>query len=398
MAQFQISSDHFRKMEDPVNQKGKRIRYVFYANAKSIPKEFEDWMATNPREQKMTTNVARAIAQSLDENNNFHELNRGILMSAKKVDFCSQEKKVTITMDDPTVHGNIDGGHTLRAILDAKSSGRLSDQRYVFFEIFVGLESPVELAAARNTSVQVDLKSIEELKESFDVIKEVLKGLSFADRVAYKMNEHYNDKDVPAPIDVREIIAILNMFNQAIYQIISNGRLTETHPIQSYTGKETSLRRFLDLNSNNPNQREVILKNMHGIVADIFELWDLVECNFSVMANRANKRYGTRKYSKHDNGNVVGKSTFEQKDLEYIVPKGLLYPLVGAFRALVQLDDNDKYSWKMPPKEVWEKIGPQLTSIILDEKIDSPDGIAKNSNLWSNLFKEVYIYGHISNA
>ena len=64
----------------------------------------------------------------------------------------------------------------------------LSDDRYVFFEVFTGITSPVELAAARNTSVQVDLKSIEELKNSFDVIKKVYSDLPFSHRIAYKMN------------------------------------------------------------------------------------------------------------------------------------------------------------------------------------------------------------------
>ena len=47
-----------------------------------------------------------------------------------------------------------------------------------------------------------------------------------------------------------------------------------------------------------------------------------------------NKAYGTRKYSKYDKGNIIGKSFFESADIKYIVPKGLLYPLVGAFRAV----------------------------------------------------------------
>lgn len=83
-------------------------------------------------------------------------------------------KLATIILTDSNKHGNIDGGHTLRAIIAAQKSGLISSDRYVFMEIFIGLETPVELAAARNTSVQVDLKSIEELKDSFEVIKKSL--------------------------------------------------------------------------------------------------------------------------------------------------------------------------------------------------------------------------------
>lgn len=76
---------------------------------------------------------------------------------------------------------------------------------------------------------------------------------------------------------------------------------------------------------------------MSPIIKDIFTIWDDVEYNFNVMASRAGKRYGTRKYSRHtENNDIVGYSTFSEKELQYIVPKGILYPVVGAFRALVK--------------------------------------------------------------
>lgn len=390
MAKLVFTADQFKKMVDPVDERSKHIRYVCYANAASIPQDIENWMETNPREQKMTTNVAKTISSSLQENANFHELNRGILLSAESVEYDNQKKQVTIVLSDPSVHGNIDGGHTLRAILEAKKSGVVFNDRYVFMEIFTGLDTPVELAAARNTSVQVDLKSIEELKDSFKIIKECFSDLPFASRIAYKMNEHYNDPSIE-PIDVREIITILNMFNQAIYPIRNNdGRLADLQPVQCYTGKEASLKRFLNLGK---ERREMIITNMRPIIKDIFNLWDAIECNFATMATLSGKRYGTRKYARFADNNVVGRSSFYQKDLFYIVPKGLLYPIAGSFRSLVVVSDN-VYSWVKPPKEVWNSIGSQLASIVLDEKAETPETIAKNSNLWSNLFKEVFIFGH----
>ena len=85
-----------------------------------------------------------------------------------------------------------------------------------------------------------------------------------------------------------------------------------------------------------------------------------------------------------------------QQDLQYYIPKGLMYPVVGAFRALVQRNSDGTYYWKKNPIEVWNTIGSKLVAIVLDEKAENPDVIAKNSNLWSNLFKEVYIYGYMS--
>ncbi|MDD3705062.1 MAG: AIPR family protein [Clostridiaceae bacterium] len=404
MKEFVLSAKSFKRMDDPRDKNSERTKYVCYIQACSIPQEFDEWMETNPREQKMSTNVADKIKESLAENPFFHELNRGILMSAQDVSYDNRTGEVKIVLDDPTIHGNIDGGHTLRAILDAKIGNTLSLDQYVFFEIFTGIDSPVELAAARNTSVQVDLKSIAELEKSFDVIKEVLSPLPFAERVQYKMNEHYqNDKNAEkvSVIDIREIIAIIIMFSQSIYPYkTSTGTLSETQPIQCYSGKEASLRKFLNLGSTietaQKKNREKMIKNMSPILKDIFSLWEVIESSFASKAGDTGRRYGTRKYSKYNNGNIVGHSMLEKKQLQYIVPKGIMYPLVGSFRALVQVDaETGRYHWKKNPMTVWEEIGAKLVATILDEKVENPDVIAKNGNLWSNLFKEVYIYGYL---
>lgn len=397
MTKVEVIAKEFKKMSDPNDRDSSHIKYVCYVQANSIPNTFEEWMQTNPREQKMTTNVATKIKESLNENINFHELNRGILISAKDVKWDNSSERLTITFDDPEKHGNIDGGHTLKAILDAKNKNILDSERFVFFEILTGIESPVELAAARNTSVQVDLKSIAELENSFEVIKDVFDTIEFSDRIQYKMNQ--NDKN--NPIDVRELISILIMFSQEIYPIKdTKGVLSETQPIQSYSGKESSLKKFLYLNANEiPKQkinREKMIKQMKPIISDIFKLWEEIECSFATVSANAGKRYGTRKYSKFNGGNPVGKSYFGQKDIYYVVPKGIMYPLVGSFRALVKLD-NGKYMWKKNPLDVWNEIGQKLVTIVLDERSENPDALAKNSNLWSNLFKEIYIFGWLTN-
>lgn len=394
MMKFQMRAKGFKKMEDPVNKSTGHVKYICYVQANSISKDFDNWMATNPREQKMTTNVANKIIESLENNSCFHELNRGILLSAQSVMYDDEKEIITVIMDDPEKHGNIDGGHTLRAVLEAKNKNLLSDDRYVFFEVFTGIESPVELAAARNTSVQVDLKSIAELENSFSVIKNAFNTVPFKDRIAYKMNEHYNDSNI-TPIDVREVIAITIMFSQTLYAYkTSRGTLAESQPVQCYTGKEASLKKFLNLGK---PEREKMIEDMVPVIPVIFELWDKIERNFPAVANKAGKRYGTRKYSKFNDNNIVDKALFSQEGLQYCVPKGLMYPVVGAFRALITIDaETKKYSWIKDPLVVWDKIGGKLATIILDEKSDNPDVLAKNTNLWSNLFKEVYIYGFMS--
>ena len=85
MMKFQMRAKGFKKMEDPVNKSTGHVKYICYVQANSISKDFDNWMATNPREQKMTTNVANKIIESLENNSCFHELNRGILITEQSV-------------------------------------------------------------------------------------------------------------------------------------------------------------------------------------------------------------------------------------------------------------------------------------------------------------------------
>ncbi len=400
METIKLIAKAFKKMEDPNDTSSGHTKYVCYVKVNSIPEEMDNWFATNPREQKMSTNVAHKITESLMENENFHELNRGVLLSAKDVKYDNGTKELLVVFEDPEIHGNIDGGHTLRAILNGNQKQLIKENRYVFFEIFTGIDSPVELAAARNTSVQVDLKSIAELENSFEQIKEAFKGLPFAHRIQYKMNEHYNDDNIN-PIDIREIIAITAMFSQTMYPFKSKtGGLNELQPIQCYSGKEATLRKFLSMDSKDKTKqkanRDTMVKSMKPIIPDIFKLFETIEMDFAATANSANRLYGRKKYSKFDGGKYVGKTLFEERELKYMVPKGIIYPLVGAFRSLVIIDqETGLYGWKKTPFDVWEAIGSKLVTIILDEKTDNPEVLAKNTNLWNNLFKEIYIYAYI---
>ena len=390
MPKFKMHAREFKTMKDPNRKPDGHTKYVCYIDTATIPQELSAWTKTNPRDQKMTTDVAKTIIASLAENDDFHELNRGLLFSVESVSYDNRDETLTVEMNNDDIHGNIDGGHTMNAIFQAQEHETDLGSRYVFAEFFVGITSPVELAAARNTSVQVDLKSQEELRKSFDSLKEILSPFPFEQRIAYHMNQYYNDRDIQV-IDVREIITILNMFNQNLYPIMGpQGISGDSQPVQSYTGKEVSLKRFLNQGK---ETREEILKKMQPIVGDIFRLWDTVEREFPEMVQKSKHYYGSKKYSKYNKGEIVGQTMFQQTDIKYLVPKGILYPVVGAFRALVKVDpETGFYGWKKDPLTVWDDLGKQIATIVWDEKEDNPEYMGKSRNLWSNLFKEILLY------
>ena len=115
---FKVKASTFRKLDDPF-ENGLSKKYVFYCKVGDVPEGIP--MATNPREQKLSSAVAKAIESSLCSNDGyFHLKNRGIVISAGKVMFNNQKEEVTIEFDDNALHGNIDGGHTYKMFVSTK--------------------------------------------------------------------------------------------------------------------------------------------------------------------------------------------------------------------------------------------------------------------------------------
>ena len=419
MTKLIIPAKDFRRFDDPFakeREDDRPTKYRFYARVADIPAELLNWMDTNPRDQALNTDTAKAIRESLldDDIPYFHLWNRGILISAAKVVFDNRKDIAEIFLEDSQIHGNIDGGHTLRIILEcqdevaAKKLEKMPDQ-YVEMEIITGLVSPEGLAEARNTSVAVDLKSMEELRKSFEVLKSILEpctlnGQHYIERIEFRQNQmraakkevqDKNDTEHQNWVDVREVISILNMFNLTLY---SNTNLNSTQPIQSFSGKEVGLKRFLqaglDKNASDAECREArdkLLYQMAPIIPEIIRLWDHIECHFTEATNQINKRYGARKYSKGSKP----KALFSNSELKYVVPKGIMYPLVGSFRALVRIDPQGNYYWAVDPFQAWEDMKATLATFVMDtseELANNPANVGRSTNLWSNLFSNMYVY------
>lgn len=370
---FKVDPVSFRKLEDPF-ENGLSKKYIFYTKVDNVPDNIP--MGTNPRDQKLTSGVAKAIEESLCSNDGyFHLKNRGIVLSAQKVHYNKNKEEVTIEFPDTLLYGNIDGGHTYKIICEHKDEHL---EQYVQFEVMTGVEDIIEdLARARNTSVQVDEKSMAELSAKFDPIKEGLEGMTFYNRIAFKQNQIETDADTGKKlkmIDAREIVAILGMFN--IKKFDEN-----TFPIQAYSSKAQMLKSYLE----DPEY----YRKFVNISPDIFDLYDAIETDFAEAYNSTGGRYGRKKYSGFKDGKVVGKSKFGQQDLIYKIPDGLLYPIVAAFRFLLKENpETGKYEWykDVRPISVWERTQKQLTEQVMsfaNSIGDNPNTVGKAQNIWS---------------
>lgn len=375
-----VKENSFRKLDDPFNDVAKK--YVFYVKVCDVPEGIP--MATNPRDQKLTSGVAQAIKESLESNDGFFHLkNRGIVLSAKSCTYNNKTKEVTINFTDDMLHGNIDGGHTYKIVCEHRNSGL---DQYVQFEVMTGVEDIIEkLAEARNTSVQVDEKSMAELQQKFDPIKEGLEGMPFFTRIAFKQNQQAFD-DVTNKrlkmIDAREVVSIINMFNIDKFDATN-------HPIKAYSSKAKMLELYLD----NPDS----YRRYVNIMPDIFDLYDAVETEFAIAFNENGGRYGRKKYSGYKDGNVIGTSKFGLHEIFYKIPDGLIYPTVAAFRSLVVLNsETDKYEWKngVNPISVWDRCKTSMTSQIMNFASaigDNPNAVGKDSNIWNLAYMTVLL-------
>lgn len=378
---FKVQGNTFRKLDDPFLN-GKSKKYVFYVKASEVPTDIP--MNTNPREQKLNSQVAKAIEDSLCSNDKaFHLKNRGIVISAASVHYNNQKEEVTIEFLDDQVHGNIDGGHTYKIVCEHKDDNL---DQYVQFEVMTGVESIIEeLARARNTSVQVDEKSMAELANKFDPIKEGLQGMPFYKRIAFKQNQLETDslsgKNLKM-IDARDIVAIINMFEMEHTD-------KKMQPTQAYSSKSRMLQVYLE----NPER----YRRFTNIAPDIFDLFDTIETEFAEAYNSSGGRYGRKKYSGYKDNKVVGKSKFTEQEMIYKVPDGLLYPVVGAFRTLVVYNKNtDKYEWYngVNPIAIWNDCKLSLVKKVMDFAAsigDNPNAVGKDSNIWDLAYMTVQL-------
>lgn len=287
---------------------------------------------------------------------------------------------ITISFEDCEVHGNVDGGHTYRTILQYRD--QLDPrQQYVKIEILTGIEGIFQsLAAARNTSVQVQDKSIAELEDRFDIIKNTLEHETYISRVFFKEND-------TGDIDVADLLAVLNLFNIDRYSGMAS------FPINSYSSKKKCIDLYIADHKQYGESKENPYIKMVGIMPDIFRLYDAIEVGMNRFYRQKNPsgRYGATKGVQVPKSGQAFRSKFLGNDLEATSPYGFIYPILGAFRALVE-EQNGQYIWKQNPFAVLEKVGAELveSTVSMSRSLgNNPQSVGKDSNIWKTLYMTV---------
>jgi hypothetical protein len=240
----------------------------------------------------------------------------------------------------------------------------------VFISARTGIDPDqiAEVAGGLNTSQQVDLKSLENLREHFGPLQAAVTGAPYADKIAYKM---YDVK----PIDVREILYYLAVFDCETY---SGNR----HPVALFGRKEGIVRDFAK-QADNPSP-ENAFSILTSRAADILRLRDLIEkraLELKVGQYKANKKARVRSESNRQNTLYFLDETVDGK-----IPLGWIMPMLAAFRANVNWNKpRGTFSWTVPPDELLEIAIERLVAGILEvhqQENSRPEFVGRNSIAW----------------
>ncbi len=371
------------ELTDPF-EKGRNKFYV-NVNVKDIPLEMS--LEYNPRNADTESRVSKNISESLlSESNNFNLLNRGLTVIADEAKI--DGRRHCLELKNPIL---IDGGHTWAVIkkfiiptLQMEKKPGFTDA-FVEMKVLTNINSDlaIELAESLNTSAQVKDVSLENLKGSFDWLKDAIKDTPFHDKVSYKENEL-------GEIDVRKIISILTLFHP---------NFVADEPVIAYSSVQKCLSMWKD-----PEAQEGYQK-LRPILVDILEFFDYVQLKFEDNYKKAggfnavNPHY-TPKSSAVKMGKIVEiKSVDEGFTLPFLrdtcyykYPMGWIYPLVGSFKPLISFKGSGA-KWRMSPFDFYNEHGKNsisaLLSTIKDLGRNNPNYAGKNRLLYSKLTEVV---------
>lgn len=366
-------------LESPYKE-DKRIVYHAWVDVRDLPEGLPT--EVNPREVSNKTNVYKKIVQGLEtSDDSFFVNNRGILISAKDLKIDTLNKKIQINIgnkgdEDNSLYGVLDGGHTYHAIMHNRNKLDSSTVQYVHLEIMTNIRNIDELAAARNTSVQVSDKAIAELAEKFKFVKDAISNEPYKNDISYRENE--SDKR----LDSVDFVRLMYCFNIFKYGFESNSQ-----PIQAYSGKAQVLKDYLQ----EYDKKDGAYRKIAPLLPTITKLYDAIESEMPSAYLEINPSGKFGRIKGVDSKKTKIKSKFYDNKIDYQISQGLIFPIIAAFRALLDINDTG-LEWEVDPLEIWKNIKEKLVNNTIEmsrQLGNNPQSAGKSATLWSQNFDAV---------
>lgn len=384
----------FKRLETPLDGSGFRD-YLCIADIFDLP-DLSELGKSNLRDPKDRGRVPQKIREGLLEDDLFVYMNRGLVLVAEDVRFDNQVNRVHLTMPDKQVHGIIDGGHTHLIISKEKETllRQMAEcdspvHRYVKVEILKGFdrEQIKNIAGARNTSNQVREESLMRLQGRFKPLEDALCDQPYVGDIAWKEYETY-DNGTPKPIDVRDIISILYMFDAESFP---SGK----HPINGYRSKQACIKEF---EKRTGSDGAGAYDKVYPLVPDLLRLHDEIFAELPQLYNESRKAFSMDVNRGRFGGlkGVIQRDTklhFIGQDTTYRVPLGFVYPILGAFRALLD-ERNGRYVWARgcnPFKLLRTEMGLKMADSVgtVARRDQNPSKTGKDPSLWDTCYQTV---------
>lgn len=398
--------------EQPV---GDMIKIVGLVKAKYLIPVIDHLnLEANPRSSK-TGSVTDAIRETIENEPILFPLkSKGILLATSNYERL-ERKRLKITPMNPEIEGILDGGHNTLAIglhiLEhvLEYSGKVmprsvktwddfknfwnnnryliddylevlrneGDQKEFSFLVPVELLVPkdvddlacvnafkndlLEICAARNNNVQLQLSAKANQRGYFDELKDLMDehNSSVSNRIEWKTNDG-------GELKVQDIIALswvpLNLVTPVKDE---NGRMLE--PVTAnklYGGKASCLSQYEKLMSSpqvtveddGNYKRKLINKEVLSalkITVELPELYDYIYSEFPKLYNLSGGSYGSITAVKRLNEKrKVKRTPFLRNDIDKLSPDGFITPLVYGLQALlvnVEKDGERCIKWSQPP-------------------------------------------------
>lgn len=385
MANLKFQVEALRTLASPYRKGDKdestfETIYYLLVDMKKLPENIP--LDVNPREPKMSTNVARSLlAAVVEPETDFYINNRGIIIAAKALTFNSSDSEVTIDIgnqadeNDKYSYGILDGGHTYTAIMQKRNEIPTGLRKYVRVEVITNVQNITRLSDARNTSAQVSDIALFNLDDKFEDIKSAISDQPYAGLIAYKDNEN-------KPIHVSELLRLMYAFDIDKYPD------DNAAPVQSYSNKAQVFKRYKQA------FETPFYKSLFKQLPVLVQLYDIIEQElpkkykeYKKAQGVANPRFGGVRGI--ETFNSPAKTEFLASDTKYSVSSGYIYPIFGAFRSLLKFDEpSETASWLFHPIEIWNEVG---TSIVQNtfETYSNPQLAGKDKQLWLSNYRIV---------
>lgn len=371
MQTFVFKTDYSRRLPDPVEAGIEH--YFMWVHVAEFPDGIS--LEANARRPKETLNrdIDKAVRSSLLNEDCtpfiFHLKNLGETIVATAVRMTS--KGVFEVEIDEETQGILNGGHTARIIADLRSE---NPDNYVLVHIMTGIPSGptgyiAEVSEGLNTTIQVQQKSIVELRGDFHWIKKALKDEPYLDRIVFKEGDK-------GDIDVREIIALLYCLNT---------KGSDGAPVAAYSQKEKCLDYYVD--------HQPDFERLEPILKEALRLYDTIRMEARDRYNEATQGRGGGLFLMEKREH--GKFSFPYIGMEgdHRLSAAATLPIFAAFRSLVT--GNGKPRWKGGfdnALALWREIGGNLVREINAFGANvgyKPNAIGKDTNVWEAASKSV---------